>query len=377
MQSSSRKRLTGFFISMAGAISLFYGAPLLAQSPAAERGMWMANMGQAGLRRSYSSGSDLGEMVNRAVAYQMSNRLYEQGRAENPDLRRRDINSRVDSYVAQNDSLIPLEISGLDRPLFLRALGRVAWRDEEDAVKSRNDRIDLGLLYAPSRYSFVSLGLAGENTDSDLRFVNGSSDGRAWGPRLDAGVVYNDTWSFATRYDYFTYSGESLVTVPTGDTFLDIDRDVKLRREYVNLEAIARYDRRQLDWLPEGSQLRWHSALQYLALGYSPRENSLGQTPEEPFGNSQRLGIIRTGLNFSSTFGENDNWNASGELMIDHEFDTNMNHPINDSITGSWSIGLTRLFQPGQRMMVEYQRYENRRGQRSRNNFSLIAVFDF
>lgn len=376
MKYSSRTLLAAVVLSITAPAGI-YSSSAEAQSPAAQRGQWMANMGESGLRRSYSSGADLGELINRSVSYQVANRIYQQRREQEPALRRRDINSRVESYVAQNDSLIPLEGTGLDRPLFLRGLARIAWRDEEGVVKSRNDRLDLGLLYAPSRFSFVSIGLAGENTDSDIRFVEGTSDGRAWGPRLDAGVVLNDIWAVATRYDYFRYSGESSVTVPLESGPLNIDRDVKYTRQYFNLEAIGRYDRRDVYWLPENAQLRWHNALQYLNNSYSPQANSLGQTVEEPFGDSQWLGIVRSGVNASLNFGEDNNWIVSGELTLDFEFDTNMNNPINDRFTGSYSMALTRLFEPGQRILLEYQRYENRRGQRVRNTFSLIAVFDF
>ncbi len=344
-------------------------------STPAERGQWAAGMGESGLRRSYSSGSDLGELVNRAVSYQLANRVYTTEVADNPDFRARDVRSRVESYVAQNDTLIPLDVN-LERPLYLRALGRVAWRDERGRVSSRNDRLDLAVLYAPSRYSYVSLGLVGENTRSDLRFVDGRTRGEAWGPRLDAGVVMNSIWSVATRFDHMRYDGDNVVRVPTAEGALTIGRDVEYTRQYLNVEAIGRYSSNQIEWLPDGIQLRWHNLVQYLYTDYKRQIDSLGRPVQEPFGRSERLGIVRTGGNVSYPVGVDRNWLLSTELTADFEFDTNMNYPINDRLTGSWAVGMTRLFAPGQRVMLEYQRYQNRSGQRSRNNYSLIAVFD-
>lgn len=39
------------------------------------RGQWMGAMGGSGLRRFYASGSDFGELVNRAVSYQTAKRV--------------------------------------------------------------------------------------------------------------------------------------------------------------------------------------------------------------------------------------------------------------------------------------------------------------
>jgi len=355
-------------------IALASSFDIQASTPA-ERGQWAASMGESGLRRSYASGSDLGELVNRAVSYQLANRVYTAELADNPDLRARDVRSRVESYVAQNDSLIPLDVN-LARPLYIRALGRVAWRDERSRVSSRNDRLDLGLLYAPSRYSYISVGMAGENTRSDLRFIEGRTSGEAWGPRLDAGVVMNSIWSVATRYDHMRYDGDNVVRVPTAQDTLTIARDVEYTRQYLNVEAIGRYSSTQIDWLPDGMQLRWHNLVQYLYTDYKRQTDSLGRAVQEPFGRSERLGIARTGGNISYPLGEDRDWLLSTELTADFEFDTNMNYPISDRLTGSWALGMTRLFGPGQRAMLEYQRYASRSGQRSRNTYSLIAVLD-
>ncbi len=367
-------RRTGHWIA-----PVILGATLIssvawAQPPAAVRGQWMATMGEAGLRRAYSSGGDLGELVNRAVSYQMSKRILDQQLRADPDAALSGLDSRIESYVAQNDSLLPLD-TGLDRPLFVRALARIAWRNEEKRVSSRNDRVDIGLLYAPSQYSFVSAGLVGEKTTSDLKYISGHSDGLAWGPRLDAGVAYNSIWAFSARYDWLTYQGDSDVSVDTPVGRLDIARDVEYERQFVDFEAVAHYNRGNTAWMPRGTQLDWISALQYMTYDYEPRIDSRGQRVREPFGDHNRLGILRTSLAVSQSLGEN--WSLSGELAVDYEWENNMTVPIDDPWTGMASLGVVRQFAPGQRLLLEYERYENSDGMRSRDNVSLIAVFDF
>lgn len=348
--------------------------PVQSQPPAAQRGQWMATMGEAGLRRSYASGADLGELVNRAVSYQMSKRIHDQRITAQPDLDPRSIDSRIESYVTQNDSLLPVD-TGLERPLFVRALARVAWRNEEKRVSSRNDRIDVGLLYAPSQYSYIGIGLAGERTTSELRYITGQGDGLAWGPRVDAGVVYNSTWAFSVRYDWLTYRGDSDVSVDTPGGRMDIARDVEYNRQFLDLEAVAHYNASNVGWIPVGTQIDWSSVLQYLDYRYEPQIDSLGRLTQEPFGDHNRLGIVRSTVSVAQRLGEN--WSLGAELGADYEWENNMDFPIDDPLTGVAGVSITRLFAPGQRLMLEYERYENRRGQRSRDNVSLIATFDF
>lgn len=348
--------------------------PAQSQPLAAQRGQWMATMGEAGLRRSYASGADLGELVNRAVSYQMSKRIHDQRVSSQPDPDPRSIDSRIESYVTQNDSLLPVD-TGLERPLFVRALARVAWRNEEKRVSSRNDRIDLGLLYAPSQYSYIGVGLAGERTTSELRYISGQGDGLAWGPRLDAGVVYNNIWAFSVRYDWLTYRGDSDVSVDTPGGRLDIARDVEYTRQFLDLEAVAHYNARNVSWMPVGTQVDWSSVLQYLDYRYEPQIDSLGRPAQEPFGDHNRLGILRSTVSVAQSLGEN--WSLGAELGVDYEWENNMDFPIDDPLTGVAGVSITRLIAPGQRLMLEYERYENRRGQRSRDNVSVIATFDF
>ncbi len=363
------------------AISMMAGLTLLsptasAQTTAAERGQWMAQMGQSGLRRAYSTGADIGELVNRSVSYQIANRVHALGLPQNPQLRPDDVRSRTDSRVFQSDSLIPLD-TDLSRPLFARVLARVATRDEAGWVESRNDRIDLGLLYAPTRDTYIGLGLAGENTGSDIEFVRGTTRTTAFGPRLDAGVVINPTWAVSVRLDHLIASGENKVTVQTAGGPLTIRRDIDTTRQYAKLEAVARYDSIRQSWLPEGAQLRWGTGLQYLVTRYSSQTNSLGQTVQEPFGQRERLATVRTALMLTQNIGSSNLWSVTGEVMVDYEFENNLDFPMSSPVTTTMSLAVARVLGRGKRISMDVQRFQNADRSRVRDNISLIAVIDF
>ncbi|HDZ08412.1 hypothetical protein [Pseudohongiella sp.] len=364
-------------LSMSAAILITSHSTFLQAATPAERGQWMAAMGGSGLRGFYASGSDLGEMVNRAVSYQTAQRVFTRQQA-NPATasRPQDMRSRSDTWVVQSDSLIPVA-HATERPLFVRALLRSAGRDEAGRVDSRNDRLDLGLIYAPSASSFLSFGFAAEFTQADIFYVTGETSGKAWGPRIDAGLVLGSVWAVGMRADYLEFSGDNEVSVMTGAGPLNITRDVDYQRRYLQLDAIARLDQSILPWLPDASVLSWTSSFRHLHIRNQPTINSLGQPVAEPFGERNRLSVIATGVNLSYPLSKTGRWSVFGEVMLDYELETNMNLPIDDRTAVTLSSGIVRQLARGKRMHLQYDRYQHVRGTRSRNNLSLIATIDF
>jgi hypothetical protein len=324
---------------------------------------WGAAMGRSGLRRLYSTGGDLGELLSRQATYRNASRS---GRA----------NSDVTGYVAQWDSLTPVAVVR-EQPLLVRGLARVARSFDPGIANGRNDRFDLGILYAPTRRSYIAAGLADERTGADLKYVDGETRGNGVGPRVDAGVLFGRTVALGVRAEelFFDGSGRVFVTTPTGR--LQIDRATEYRRSCMQAELMSRYGRAQLSFLPARVQLGWMGGVQYLATRYEPESDSRGQPVIEPFGNKERLGIAREGVFFSTTFGRRNSWNANIELMFDHEFNTNMNHPIDDRTTRYVRGGLAYVLKPGKRIQFDYQGFRSVNGLRSRDNFTLIGLVDF
>ena len=355
----------------------FENVAVAAENPP-EKAQWSRTMGQSGLRRFYATGAELGELVNRQVSYQIANRyesLQKQQNAatgkpvENPE-------SDVEGYVAQYDSLVPLE-STLQHPLFIRTLARVAQRLEPDKVHSRNDRYDLALLYAPSPQSYLGFGVAVEETRVDLKYVTGNTFTRAVGPRFDAGFMLTSTLGLGVRLEELNIRGDNQVTARTPAGLIDVERTLDYRRRFFQVETISRLGTAQLKFLPAGMQLGGMAGIHYLDTSYERQINSLGQTVNEPFGNHERLGVFRSGLFASKNIGSANVWNAYADLMLDHEFDNNLNHPIDDRTSTLMRLGIARLLGPGKRISLDYQRSQSWNGVRERNNFLLIAVIDF
>lgn len=340
------------------------------------RGQWAAAMGESSLRRFYSAGSEMGEVVNRVVSYQTANRVWQslQGRPGAPAPS--DMRSRTDSWAAQNDSLFPIAHS-LERPLYARVMVRLAGREEEGLMRSRSDRLDLGLLYAPTSGSYLGVGLAAEESSSDVLYADGRARGQSFGPRFDAGLVINSTWSAGIRYDYLIYNGDSDVNVQTPGGRLHIHRDTEYTRQYLQASVMARITPAQLSWLPEGSSLRWSTGLQAIQNHYEPGINSIGQAVTEPFGRTETLALLRSGLSYNQNLSADGLWSAFAEASLDYEIDTNMAFPIDDRAGMVYSAAIVRQLARGKRVQILVDRFQHANDDRSRNSITLIGVIDF
>lgn len=353
--------------------------PLLAaEAPpaAAERALWARTMGQSGLRRFYSTGADLGELINRQVSYQIANRVQAAAHARNPAATLPAAGSDVEGFVAQYDSLIGVD--GLtEHAVFLRTLARSAKRLEPDKVHSRNDRYDLGALYAPSARSYFGIGLALEQTRVDLKYINGGTRLDAWGPRVDAGLALQPWLALGLRAEDLHFTGTNAVSVGTASRTTRVTRGIDYHRRYLQLETIVRLTRAQLSWLPAGWQAGGMAAVHYLDTRYDTQRNSLGQLATEPFGDKERLGVLRSGLFLQSAFGANGSWAPYAELLFDRELDSNLDHPLSARNSVLLRTGLARTLGQGRRLSLEYQRSQSTNQLRERDNLILLLVLDF
>lgn len=364
-----------FAVSLVALMSFSAAESALSATPQV-RGQWAGTMGESTLRRFLSAGGDMGEVINRVVSYQTANRVWQlqQGRPNAPAPSQ--MRSRTDSWAAQNDSLIPIA-ADMERPLFFRVMARAAGREEGELIRSRSDRLDLALLYAPTRGSYLAAGLSAEESSSDVLYADGRARGQTFGPRFDAGLVINSTWAVGVRYDYLVYKGESEVNVRTPAGRLNVARDTRYTRQYLQAGLMARITPAQLPWLPEGGALRWSNGLQIMQNHYEPDINSIGQQTTEPFGRTEKLSVVRTGLNYTQNITQNGLWSAFGEVGLDYEVDTNMSFPINDRSAVVYSAALVRQIARGKRVQILVDRFQHFNDDRSRNSVTLIGVIDF
>jgi hypothetical protein len=63
--------------------------------------------------------------------------------------------------------------------------------------------------------------------------------------------------------------------------------------------------------------------------------------------------------------------------MVDREFNTNMNDPIDDRTATYVRGGLAYILRPGKRLQFDYQGFRTLNGLRKRNNCSIIWIIDF
>ena len=358
------------------ALSLFClaAADLYAAEPPSAQALWARNMGQSGLRRFYSTGADLGELVNRAVTYQTANRLASARQAANPAaaVTPQSLVSEASGYVGQVDSLLRLPVKTA-QPLFLRTLARTAKRLESDKLHSSNDRYDLGLLYAPNADSYMAAGIAAESTSVDLKYVTGATELDAVGPRLDAGLRLSPVFALGLRAEQLQFSGDNVVS----NRGVTVRRDIDYRRRYLQLEGIARVSTQQWQAVPAWLQVGGMVALHALDTKYDAQRNSLGQPVREPFGDHEQLVVLRTGVFLSATVGARRQWNPYSELLLDREIDNDMTAPLDDRTGLILRTGIAWLPATGKRLSLEFQRSESHHNLRERNNLLLVAVLDF
>lgn len=345
-----------------------------AAEPPSAQALWARNMGQSGLRRFYATGADLGELVNRQVSYQTANRLATARQATNPAavITPESLASGASGYVGQYDSLMKLPLS-TTQPLFLRTLARTAKRLESDKLHSSNARYDFGMLYAPSQDSFVGLGVTREVTSVDLKYVSGATELEAIGPRIDAGLRLSPVLALGVRAEQLHFTGDNVVS----NRGISVSRDIDYRRRYLQVEAIARLSTQQWRALPAWLQVGGMVAVHALDTQYEGQLNSLGQPVREPFGNHERLMLLRSGLFASATLGARRQWNPYAELLIDREIDNNMTAPLDDRTSVILRSGVALLPASGKRISLEYQRSQSHYHLRERNNLLLVVIQDF
>lgn len=333
-------------------------------SDVAAAAQWQREMGASGLRKFYSTGSDLGELVNRSVSYRIAQSIASRGGSASG------IRSDADNYVGHFDSLLPIRSA-----LRLRALVRSARREQSRRMDSDNHRIDLGILRAPTARSYMGIGLAAEWTNADLQFVGARTEGYALGPRLDAGLVLGAKWAVGVRLEELRFDGSQTIVLSGADGVVNIRRSIDSQRRFLKIEGIKRLDVERIGFARDRAQLQWRTGLYHLSTSYADQVDSAGRLVREPFGGEERLSTVRSGVQLSYNLSAR--WQGSAEVLWDYEFDTDMNTTINDPHTLMVRTGIARTLAPGKRINIEYHRARSQHRDRLRDLFIVLAVIDF
>jgi len=341
----------------------------------AEHRRWQGAMGTSGLRRSIALGTSLGEWLNRTLSYrsaEQSESIRQRREAAGAPVAGPIRNSSSESKVIQAESLAPISRFA-NREVLLRSTVRFARRDEPDRLDGRSDRIDFGLFLGAransNKAGFTGLGLILEDTKGKPQFIEGERAGNGIGLRFDHGEVINKTFAYHIRAEHLWWNGDSKINrpSPTGSTL--VTHDVDIGRSLISADLIGNYN-------VLGGQLRWRSAIHLMLSRYDDQINNLGEAVNEPFGDRERLGVIRTGAYQAWTVGADRQYSPYIELIADHEFTNNLDTQIRDKNTLTFKTGISWLLWTSQRIQIEYQRFQGIRGHRERDSVSLVAILD-
>ncbi len=364
---------------------LLYSSFLLAENQSTPNsqlsyGQWYGGLGVAGLRRSIANTSDLGELANRAVTYRLSKqrqRIFNAQQAGNPTPPAFEFDSEIDGAVAQVGTMAKLPAM-FGRHTALEGTIRQARRlgDEIDAT---SDHLDLGFVWSANwlsdRAGYFSLHGIVEQSDADVKFVDGRRKGDSYGGRLQFGEVLGDVWAYSFIAEKIWWEGEGYSMRPSVLGPIRVSQDVEYSRSYINGDVVAHYS--LPNFIIPSAQFRWRTGFYYLQNEYEDQKNNLGQAAVEPFGNIERLGILRTGGHLSWRYGENKQWSPFTEFMVDYEFQNNMDEVFDDPHTATLKLGMAWLPKRGQRVQLELQRFQGLDSERIRNNVTLTILLDY
>lgn len=359
-----------------GAMASLYPSSARSAEGSADHQRWMGSMGASGLRRSLANGADLGDLLNRGISYRaafVAESIRLRREATGAPLSPPILDSKTNGWIAQAESLIPVSRIA-DREILFRTTLRSARRFEPNRLDGRADRIDLGLVLGAKNGNrspgYTGVGLILEHIEADIGFVQGSRDISGIGARGDWGQVLNARWASSVRIEQLWSDGRSEVLRPSSSGPIEVRQDLNFNRIYLDADMIARYT------LASG-QLRWRTGLRYMRIEYEDQLNNLGEQATETFGPLERLGLLRTGAYYSWRVGTSEKWSPYSELVYDYEFETNMNALIDDRHTLTAKLGVTWSIRNGQRIQLEYQRFQGFNDERVRDALSLVGVFDF
>ena len=116
--------------------------------------------------------------------------------------------------------------------------------------------------------------------------------------------------------------------------------------------------------------------MHFLESSYGEQLNNFGRLVEEPFGNREKIGTLRTGFNQTWPIQALSKTALSIGGHVDYEFKNNMTASFDDKTTVAFKIGATWTPTPTHRVQLEWQEFHGTRNIRSRSGPVLVILFD-
>ena len=185
--------------------------------------------------------------------------------------------------------------------------------------------------------------------------------------RLEGGAQITNKWALSFRTDYLDWKGDNVANIPALP--VPIANSVDQVRKYHNVDLI-----RVMPSL--GGIGQWRSGMHFLESSYGEQLNNLGRRVEEPFGNQEKIGTLRTGFNQTWPFQGLSKTTFFIEGHVDYEFTNNMTTSFDDKTTLAFKIGATWTPTPIHRVQLEWQEFHGTRNVRSRSGLAIVILFD-
>jgi hypothetical protein len=326
---------------------------------------WRQDLGMSGLRRSIALDSPLGELLTRNISYRMSSMMTESADPEGS------VSVDSSSSIIQFNSLATIG-SNNNTGFFLKTTARHVDFEISNELNANAKRLDFGILARPltgkSRSGYFGASLIFEENNGHPTMTKSSRLGDGLGIRLESGKILSKRWSVSGKAEFLDWTGEKKMRSMNMDHQV-VSNPIKNERIYANFDLI-----RSSPFLR--GRGNWRSGIHHLSNRFEQSINSMGSPAPEPFGNSERLGIVRTGFLQMWPSAKVKDATLYIEVMADYEFENNMNKYIRDSVTFSSKAGVAWTPSPLSRIQLEWQNFKGQKGHRGREGIMLVVLLD-
>lgn len=321
-----------------------------------------AAAGMSGLRKSIAFDAPIGDLLSRTGTH----RVAALSNSDQQDVQ--DYSSST--TLGQLNSILNITTQG-DTSYFLKTTARHVDFAEADLLQASSKRLDVGVigmqLSKSNLVRYLGVSYISEENIGRPQFADAYRIGNGRGFRLEGGAQITNKWALSFRTDYLDWKGNNVANIPALP--VPIANSVDQVRKYHNVDLI-----RVMPSL--GGIGQWRSGIHFLDSSYGEQLNNLGRLVEEPFGNREKIGTLRTGFNQTWPIQALSKTALSIEGHVDYEFKNNMTVSFDDKTTVAFKIGATWTPTPTHRVQLEWQEFHGTRGIRSRSGPVLVILFD-
>ena len=321
-----------------------------------------AAAGMSGLRKSIAFDAPIGDLLSRTGTHRVA-ALSNSGQQDAQDY-------SSTTTLGQFNSIFNITVQG-DTSYFLKTTARHVDFKEADLLQASSKRLDVGVigmqLSKSNLVRYIGVSFISEANIGRPQFVDAYRIGNGSGFRLEGGAQITNNWALSFRTDYLDWKGDNVANIPALP--VPIANSMDQIRKYHNVDLI-----RVMPSL--GGIGQWRSGIHFLDSSYGEQLNNLGRVVEEPFGNREKIGTLRTGFSQTWPFQGLSKTTLFIEGHVDYEFSNNMTASFDDKTTVAFKIGGTWTPTPIHRIQLLWQEFHGTRNVRSRSGLGLVILFD-